>query len=247
MALFQDTPIVLISGANQGIGLAVAKQLAERSYHVIIGSRSLVNGERAASDICSKGYSASSVQLDIDSDESITAAVADISKAYGRLDVLINNAGIHLDLDQKDRLSTREMFTKTFSTNVIGAACLTDACVALLSKSQLPRLIFVSTTMSSIQLAADEISPDYFSDFPAYRSSKAALNMLAMNYYRVLKNTNALVDVVCPGLVHTNLCTFNKSIETPPSEGATRIVELAVTEKGRTTATFTDRDGTIPW
>jgi NAD(P)-dependent dehydrogenase (short-subunit alcohol dehydrogenase family) len=247
MAFDPDTPIVLISGANQGIGLATAKLLAEHKYHVIIGSRDSANGEKAASDISSKGHSASSVQLDINYDESIAAAVEQISNTYGRLDVLINNAGILLDLDQKDSLSTREIFSQTFSTNVVGAACLTNACLALLSKSQLPRLIFVSSRIGSIQVATEEATPDYFSYFPAYRSSKAALNMLAMNYARILQDKHALVNVVCPGLVQSNLCTFNYSIETPPSVGAKRIVELATMQKGGATATFTDENGTVPW
>ncbi|KAJ3536822.1 hypothetical protein NM208_g6488 [Fusarium decemcellulare] len=247
MVLTADTPIALITGANQGIGLAAAEQLAEHQYHVIVGSRDLANGEQVASEISSRGHSASSVQLDVDSDESIAAAVKHISETYGRLDVLINNAAILLDLDYKDRLSTREIFTKTFSTNVFGAACLTDSCIALLLKSQSPRLIFVSTSMGSVQLAADKTSPDYFSGFPSYRSSKAALNMLALNYHRVLKDTSALVHVVCPGLVHTHLCTFNESVQTPPNVGATRIVELATMKSGKAPASFTDKNGPVPW
>ncbi|KAL7911415.1 short chain dehydrogenase reductase [Trichoderma velutinum] len=248
MTITPDTPIVLISGANQGVGLAVAKQLAEYNYHVIIGSRNPANGARASSAISSEGHSSSSVQLDVDSDESIANAVAHISKTYGRLDVLINNAGILLDLDQKDYLTTREIFSQTFSTNVTGAVCLTNACLGLLSKSQLPRLIFVSSAIGSIQIASDNSSPDYYSDFPAYRSSKAALNMMALNYYRVLnKDKLAQVDVVCPGLARTNLCTFNEAIETPPSVGAARIVEVATMKIGLPTATFTNKDGAVPW
>ncbi|KIL83616.1 hypothetical protein FAVG1_13167 [Fusarium avenaceum] len=247
MAAAPDSTIVLVSGANQGIGLAVAKELAEYKYHVIIGSRKSTNGERVASEISSEGHSASSVQLDIESDESIAAAVEHISKTYGRLDVLINNAGIHLDGDYKGRLSKRELFSKTFSTNVIGTACLTDSCLPLLSKSQLPRLIFVSSHLGSLQLASDKTEPSYCADWPAYCSSKTALNMLALSYSRLLVDTPFLVNAVAPGLVQTNATTYNRSHGSPPEEGARRIVQLATMEKGSATATFTDQSGNIPW
>jgi len=239
-------PVALISGANAGIGLAVATQLArDHGFHVIVGSRKADAGEKVAASLVADGHSASSVQLDVLSDESIAAAVGWIESEFGLLDVLINNAGVLLDTRQDGR-SIRELFTETFSTNVIGAASLTDACLPLLRKSELPRVIFVSSRMGSLSEATNKSTMYYNIDYKAYDCSKAALNMLAINYARILDDAGAMVNAVCPGLVKTKL-TNNHPYGTSPEVGAQRIVELATASKGGPTATFSEKDGVIPW
>lgn len=236
--------VALISGANAGIGLAVATALAkDHGYHVIIGSRNAAAGEQAAATLAAAGASASSVQLDISSDESIAGAASRIEREFGALDVLINNAGVLLDWNG---LSTRELFNQTFITNVVGTVCLTEACLPLLRKSVVPRLVFVSSRMGSLAVATDKSTPFYSIDYKAYDSSKAALNMLALNYARILEGDGALVNAVCPGLVKTKLTGFH-SMGSSTELGAQRIVELATAVKGGPTATFSDRDGGIPW
>ncbi|KIW67838.1 hypothetical protein PV04_07062 [Phialophora macrospora] len=242
--------VAFITGANTGIGLAVATKLADHGYHVIIGSRNAEAGRQAAAGIVANGSLASSVQLDVTSDESIAAAVSWIEREFGVLDVLINNAGILIDYvpgitDASKDLSTRDLFNQTFSTNVIGAACLTEACLPLLRKSECPRLIFVSSRMGSLAEATNKSTMYYSIDYKAYDSSKAALNMLALNYARILEDQGAMVNAVCPGLVNTKL--VNHLMGESPELGAKRIVELATAEKGGPTATFSDRHGIIPW
>ena len=245
-------PIALISGANSGIGLAVATQLTkDHGYHVIVGSRKVAAGEKAAAALVADGLSASSVQLDVSSDESIATATSWIEREFGVLDVLINNAGILLDrghraIEDYKGLSTRELFNQTFSTNIIGAACLTDACLPLLRKSELPRLIFVSSRMGSLSEATNKSTFFYNMEYKAYDSSKAALNMLALNYARILDDDGAMVNAVCPGLVKTKL-TNNHPLGSSTELGAQQIVELATASKGGPTAKFSDRDGSIPW
>lgn len=244
--------IALVSGANAGIGLAVATQLArDHAYHVIIGSRNAASGEKVAADLVADGYSASSVQLDVLSDESIAATTSRIEREFGVLDVLINNAGILLDyvpgvIEAYKDLTTRELFDQTFSTNIIGAACLTEACVPLLRKSELPRLVFVSSRMGSLSEATNKSTSFYSRDYKAYDSSKAALNMLALNYARILDDDGAMVNVVCPGLVKTKL-TNDTPWGSSTELGAKRIVDLATASKGGPTATFSDREGSVPW
>lgn len=241
------TPVVLISGGNSGLGLATAKRLAlEHNYTVIIGSRNAQAGETLASQFRSHGLHLTSVQLDITSDESIVSAIEHITATFSRLDVLINNAGIMLD-QFREEMSTRELFTRTFSTNLIGAACLTEACLPLLKTSSLPRVIFISSIMGSINEALDKTTAWYAMDYKAYDSSKAALNMLAANYDRILAEKGGLVNVVCPGLVRSNLSEFVKQYGEEPEIGAQRVVELAVAKKGSATGTFSDRNGEIPW
>jgi len=244
--------IVLISGANAGIGLAVATQLAkDHGYHVIIGSRKVAAGEKVAAALVADGFSATAVQLDVTSDESIIAATSWIEREFGVLDVLINNAGILLDYvpgltDAYKSLSTRDLFNQTFSTNIIGVACLTEACLPLLRKSELPRLVFVSSRMGSLSEATNKSTMFYSLDYKAYDASKAALNMLALNYARILDNDGAMVNVACPGLVKTKL-TNDHPYGSSTELGAQRIVQLATASKGGPTATFSDRDGSIPW
>ncbi|KAF2807718.1 short chain dehydrogenase reductase [Mytilinidion resinicola] len=244
--------IALISGANTGIGLAVATQLAkDHGYHVIIGSRNEAAGTEAAAALKAAGFAASSVQLDLSSDESIAAAVSKIEHEFGVLDVLINNAGILIDYvpgvtEAYKNLSTRELFTQTLSTNVVGTACLTEACLPLLRKSDFARLVFVSSRMGSLLESTNKETPYYAIDYKSYDASKAAVNMLALNYARILDGTGALVNAACPGLVQTKLTGFN-AWGSPVEAGAQRIVELATAEKGGPTATFSDKDGIVPW
>ncbi|KIV88211.1 hypothetical protein PV10_09128 [Exophiala mesophila] len=245
-------PIAFISGGNTGIGLAVATQLArDHKYHVIIGSRNETAGQKAADALVADGYSASSVQLDLASDDSIARAASYVESRHGVLDVLINNAGILIDyvpgvLEKYKGLSTRELFTQTLSTNVVGAACLTEALLPLLLKSTLPRIVFVSSRMGSLAEATNKSTAFYAIDYKAYDCSKAALNMLTLNYARILDDKGGMVNAACPGLVKTNL-TNNHPWGASTEEGAQRIVELATESKGGPTATFSDRAGIVPW
>jgi NAD(P)-dependent dehydrogenase (short-subunit alcohol dehydrogenase family) len=241
-----ETTIALISGANQGIGLATATRLAkENGYYVIVGSRNAEAGVRVASSLQESGYKASSVQLDLASEDSLRAAVKKIDETFGRLDVLVNNAAILIDGFIPGQ-STRDLFTQTFGTNVIGTACLTEAILPLLRKSGLPRIVFVSSRMGSLAEATNREMPFFHWDFKAYDASKAAVNMLALNYARLLEDAGGLVNVACPGLVSTGLNNHNPE-GAPPEVGAQRIVELATLGKGGPTGTFSDKDGIIPW
>ncbi|RDW85909.1 hypothetical protein BP5796_04234 [Coleophoma crateriformis] len=240
--------IALVTGANTGIGLSVATKLAkDHGYHVIIGSRNEAAGKEVATALVADGFAASSIQLDLCSDESITAAVSSIEKEFGALDVLVNNAGISMEnIDEYKHLSTRELFKQIFDTNVFGTACLTDACLPLIRRSAFARLVFVSSRMGSLTEMLNKDTPWYNFEFKIYDASKAAVHVLALNYVRILDGTGALVNVVSPGLVSTKLTGFTP-YGAPTDVGARRIVELATLEKGGPTGTFSDNDGNIPW
>ena len=251
----QDTPktiIALVTGANKGIGRAVATSLAkDHGYSVIIGSRQAAAGEALADELQLKGYQASSVQLDLSSDESIANAVKSIEQKYGRLDVLVNNAGVLLDWCHplKPKFPTRELWNTTFTTNVIGPACLTEALVPLLRKAKdgRPRLVFVSSSMSSLANATNKDMPYYNLEATAYDSSKAAVNMLALQYVRILEDVGGIVNIACPGLVSTDLTLMNPAATTP-EEGAEHIVKFATDVEGKVNGTFSNKMfGTIPW
>ena len=238
--------ITLVTGANQGIGLAVATKLAkEYGHHVIIASRKLEAGKSVAESLRSEGFLASNVQLDLTSETSISAAAATIKEEFGHLDILINNAGILLDTKNPNQ-SMHSLLTETFTTNVFGTALVTEAMIPLLRLSSRSRLIFVSSRMGSLHQATIRDTPFYSTDYKVYDASKAALNMLALNYARNLEDAGTLVNVVCPGLVKTHLTGYS-DYGASPEVGAQRIIELATLEKDLPNATFSDANGSIAW
>ncbi|KAF4772896.1 short-chain dehydrogenase [Colletotrichum scovillei] len=239
--------IALVTGGNAGIGEAVVRQLAKiPGFHVVIGSRNLEHGSRLAESLKTENCSVSSIQLDITSDESILKAIESIQKTHGRLDVLINNAGILLDTYPDLFSSTRDLFRKTYETNVFGTAVLSEAALPLLRQSEYPRIIFVSSQMGSLKSTLDESMPFYNVDYKAYDGSKAAVNILAANYARILKDVGGASNAVCPGLVRTKLTGWMDA-GAPTSVGAERIVELAIASPGGPTGTFSNREGPLAW
>jgi NAD(P)-dependent dehydrogenase (short-subunit alcohol dehydrogenase family) len=243
--------IALVTGANKGIGRSAAISLArDHGYTVLIGSRSLAAGEAVASELRSQGHDATALQLDLHSDDSIAAAVKLIGDKYGRLDVLVNNAGIFIDARNANvpKLPTRELFTQTFATNVVGAACLTDALLPLLNKAVGgPRVVFVSTSMSSLARITDKNVPYYHLNATAYNSSKAALNMLALSYVRILDPVGGRVRIACPGLVNTDLTQFAYPGAKTADQGAEHLVKLATDESGRNGTFSSSEEEVIPW
>ncbi|RKU47442.1 hypothetical protein DL546_008824 [Coniochaeta pulveracea] len=223
-------PIALVTGANTGIGRAIATSLArDHHYTVLIGSRKLPAGKEVASSLTAQGHSAHAVQLDLTSDDSISAAVTLVQEKFGRLDVLVNNAGIYLDAYKPtvQEPPVRELFVRTFQTNVFGAAVLTDALLPLLVKSTEengPRIVWVSSSMASMERILDKSTNYYHMRNTAYVCSKAALNMLALKYVQLLESEcgegKGRSLVVCPGLVRSNLNDNWEAAERLPEDGA---------------------------
>jgi len=240
--------IVLISGANSGIGLATARLLAANPpYSIIIGSRSISSGLESVASLAEDGLSVSTIQLDITSEASISAAVQHIEMVHGHLDVLINNAGVFPELTAESlHLTTRDLFTQTFEVNVIGTASLTDAMLPLLQKASHPRVVFVTSKFGSLATGLDPNAAFHETNYMAYRASKAAMNMLAIRYGVMLEGFGGSVNAVCPGLVNTKLVN-NHPAGTMPEVGAGIVVEMALAEKGGVHGTFTDRSGVIAW
>lgn len=247
--------IAFITGANQGIGRAVATRLAkELGFTVIIGSRNLSAGQAVADELQDAGCTAAAIQLDLTSDASIAAAASTIANEFGRLDVLVNNAGILLDeggnvFKPQPKLSTRELFEQTFGTNVVGTACLTEALLPLLRKATRPpgpRIVFVSSRMGAFGFATDRTTPVWPLDYKAYDASKAAVNILSVNYARILQEVGGTANAVCPGLVSTGFIGYHSS-GTSVEVGAQRIVELATGGEDGPNGTFSDKDGPLGW
>ena len=245
-----DLPVALVTGANRGIGLQTATQLAGQGYHVLIGARKLEAGEAAAATIRSGGQEATAIQLDVSDRSSIEAAAARVENEFGQLDVLVNNAALLLDIGQQPTEVTEEDLRSTFEVNFFGPFFLTQRLAPLLSRSPIGRVVNMSTTVASLNQLADPNSPARDDICPAYQTSKAALNALTLVFAKQFTDTDTRVKVnsCCPGWVLTDmgeedLPEYGEGVRPKtPVEGADTPVWLATLPKdGPTGGFFADR------
>lgn len=244
--------IVFVTGASQGLGLQIARVLSiHPNYHVIVGSLTPTEGSDAISLLLAEdaSRSLSSVTIDVTSDESISAAVKSISENFGRIDVLVNNAG--LLLDELDNPHTpRAIFEKTYAVNVFGVVAVTDAFTSLLeaSISSHPRIVFMSSRLGSLHTNADTSDRSNKRWFPAYRSSKCALNMLMLHYSKLFGERGWLINASDPGLSKTDMTSAqDDSIKGTVEEGARNAIRLATLGEGGENGTFTNINGFVDW
>lgn len=248
-----NTKVALVTGANKGIGLQIAKALAARGLTVVLGCRRLGPGQDAARSI---GAGARAVQLDVTDHASIGAAAQRIRSELGRLDVLVNNAGIaHAGVPGASfaekliagRPSTASIAETRaiFETNVFGVIAVIQAMLPLLRESPAGRIVNVSSTVGSLTLQSDPSSPVRAIQSVSYVPSKTALNAVTVAFANELCDTNIKVNVACPGFTATELNNFrgDRSVE----EGAREAVRLALLGADGPTGTFSNDDGIIPW
>jgi NAD(P)-dependent dehydrogenase (short-subunit alcohol dehydrogenase family) len=233
--------VALISGANRGIGLEAGRQLARKGVLVVLGARDPEKGKDAARSITGEGLEAETVRLDVADGLSVAAAVEEIARRHGRIDILVNNAAILIDGPGGFRSSLFELKAETarqtFETNVLGPLRLTQAVVPIMQRNGYGRIVNLSSGAG--QLA------DMRSGFPAYRMSKAALNALTRITAAELASTNIKVNAVCPGWVRTDM--GGAEAERPVEVGAETPVWLAtLPENGPTGGFFRDMRA-IPW
>lgn len=246
--------IALITGANQGIGLQIAKDLAAQSLVVLIGSRNPVRGEDAANLV---GKNAHALQLDVTDEGSIQLAAEHIQRRFGRIDVLVNNAAISRSRQMpgttlEERIkSTRvsslslDELRDVWETNVFGVVAVTQAMLPLLRQSKAARIVNVSSSVGSLTKNSDR-DFIYRSTFnPVYPASKAALNAMTVAMAIELESEGIKVNAACPGFTKTNLNNYSgtQTVE----EGAREPVRLALLGPDGPTGTFTDSAGPIPW
>ncbi|RDC55242.1 SDR family NAD(P)-dependent oxidoreductase [Pedobacter chinensis] len=251
--------IALITGANKGIGFEVAKQLAEKGFHVYLGSRNLENGIEAVEKLKSEGLTnIEAIQIDVTDDRSVQAAREEIGKKTNTLDVLINNAGITgAQLDEAGNMVPQtaaatdvSIFKNVYETNVYGVVRVTQAFLDLMKEVAAPRIVMVSSSQGSITLHSDPTYKYYKHKGVVYLSSKSALNMYTVNLAYELRDTDFKINAVSPGFTKTDL-NFNNgtgSVE----DAAKRIVKYALIDNNGPTGKFfceeTNPDGgEIPW
>nr|WP_279672200.1 SDR family NAD(P)-dependent oxidoreductase [Flexivirga meconopsidis] len=239
----------MVTGGNRGIGMEVARGLAAAGHHVVIGSRNRATGQCVADDIVKQAGSAGAVQLDVTDATEVTAAADRIGQAHGRLDVLVNNAGVLPEArgDAAEVIDVR-LFRETFETNLFGAVSVTEAFLPLLRAGDAGRIVNVSTIMGSLTDQTDPSSPYYALTMPAYQASKAALNNVTIALAKQLVQTPIKVTSVCPGFVQTDLTPMNRSQAPLTAAQAAEIVIRAATLPAEAeSGTFVDADGPVPW
>jgi NAD(P)-dependent dehydrogenase (short-subunit alcohol dehydrogenase family) len=251
----QDKLVALVTGANQGIGLQIAKDLAAQGLVVLVGSRNLQRGEAAAKEI---GQDAYALQLDVTDQDSITAAAARVRNEFGRLDVLIQNAAIsntrklpgqsveaYAQTTRPSNVSLDEM-RAVWNTNVFGVLAVYQAMLPLLREAPHARIVNVSSGVGSLTTNSDSTFT-YRSIFgPVYPASKTALNALTVAMALELEREGIKVNAVSPGFTKTNLNGYagTETVE----DGAREAVRVALLGPDSPTGTFTRwENATIPW
>jgi NAD(P)-dependent dehydrogenase (short-subunit alcohol dehydrogenase family) len=255
--------VALVTGANQGVGFQVAKELVANGITVYLGSRNLARGEAAAAEI---GTGANALQIDVTDVVSIDSAAKRIRSERGRLDLLVNNAGISntrrngVTADNQDGNAFLEEYAKSsmastasleemhavWNTNVFGMLAVYQAMLPLLRDGVDARIVNVSSGVGSLTLNADPTHPYHARFGPIYPASKAAENAISLAMMIELESTNIKVNLVSPAFTATNLNAFagTESIE----DGSREVVRVALLGPDGPTGTFTRWENTtIPW
>ncbi|ROO90613.1 NADP-dependent 3-hydroxy acid dehydrogenase YdfG [Actinocorallia herbida] len=245
------TRIALVTGANRGLGFESARALAGHGFTVLVGARSAERGQEAAARITAEGGTARCVPLDVADDASVAAAADLIGREYGRLDVLINNAGITTppDVPPADHLPSRttaDTVRRTYETNVFGAIRTIGALLPLLREAPAARIVNVSSGLGSLTIGSDRTHPYHALNFLPYCSSKTALNGVTLAYAKELADTPIKVNSADPGYCATDL--NGHSGVRKAEEGAADIVRLALLDADGPTGGFYGEGGErLPW
>ncbi|MBD2339715.1 SDR family oxidoreductase [Calothrix sp. FACHB-156] len=198
--------IVVITGGNRGLGLEVSRELAKQGYKIILTSRNEEKGNAAATKLTDEGLDVIYNPLDITSDESTYKLAEFLNKKFGKVDALVNNAGIYIDSEASGNnlsiFNTKiDTIQQTIDTNVYGAIRVTQALLPLMKNQNYGRIVNVSSGMGQLSSMGE--------GSPAYRISKTALNAVTRIFASELQGTNILVNSVCPGWVKTDMGGVN--------------------------------------
>jgi NAD(P)-dependent dehydrogenase (short-subunit alcohol dehydrogenase family) len=236
-----DQRIILITGANRGLGEAAARGLAAMGHVVLVGARDGAAAAAVAASIVRDGGDARPLTIDVADPGSVARAVESAGLVAGRLDSLINNAGVFLDPDRKPEAVTNEQLIQTLTINAAAPVALTNACLPLLRAAAAPRVVMVSSTLGSL---GDASNGGGGRTGLAYKMSKAALNMASIGLAKTL-GPRIKVNACCPGWCRTSM--GGPGAPRSPGEGIRIILHLATLPEDGPTGGFYREDGPIPW
>jgi NAD(P)-dependent dehydrogenase (short-subunit alcohol dehydrogenase family) len=239
--------IALITGANKGLGFEMARQLGQAGVIVVMAARDPKKGEAAAAKLRDEGLDVHFLKLDVTNNDDHAAAVAFLAEKFGRLDILINNAGISPEGIGGGKVSTTsdEVLHRTFKTNFFAPVALTRMLLPLLQKSKAGRIVNMSSILGSQTLHADPSSTIYNAKSFSYDASKAALNSFTIHLAYELKDTKIKVNSAHPGWVKTDMGTDAAPMEIP--EGGKTGVALALLGDDGPTGGYFHLGNRLPW
>jgi NAD(P)-dependent dehydrogenase (short-subunit alcohol dehydrogenase family) len=243
-----EKKIALVTGANRGIGFETARQLGQKNVTVIVAARTLKSAEETASTLKAEGVDAFPVKLDVTSAQDREAAAKTVGDRFGKLDILINNAGVGAQdgtLVNKTIHTTEEELQKIFGTNLFSVIAVTRAFLPLLKKSEAGRIVNLSSILGSLTLHADPDSRIASVKTFAYDASKAALNAFTIHLAAELKHTKIKVNSAHPGWVKTDMGGEDAPMELP--EGAKTSVDLALLGPDGPNGRFIHLGQELPW
>jgi NAD(P)-dependent dehydrogenase (short-subunit alcohol dehydrogenase family) len=239
-----EQTIALVTGANKGIGYEIAVGLGALGWSVGVGARSDERREAAVEKLRAAGVDAFGVPLDVTDDASVAAAAELIEERAGRLDVLVNNAGVIGGTPQQPTMVDPTTVRTAVETNVIGVIRVTNAMLPLLRRSASPRIVNMSSSVGSLTRQTTpgaETGPIS----AAYAPSKTFLNAVTVQYAKELHDTNILINAGCPGYCATDLNAF-RGVRTP-EQGAAIAIRLATLPDDGPTGGFFEDAGVVPW
>ncbi|MEU4445957.1 SDR family oxidoreductase [Actinosynnema sp. NPDC050801] len=234
--------IALVTGANKGLGRETVRRFAAMGWDVFLGARDADRGGAAVAELAEEGLAVRLLPLDVTSDESVGTAADTVKRAVGRLDVLVNNAGVGGPVSPPAD-TTAGSLRDVFEVNVFGPVRVTNAFLPLLRAADHPRIVMVSSGMGSFTVANDPRWFGLVAPQLGYPASKAALNMITSQYARALEDIR--VNAVDPG--HTATDLTDQAGSQTVAEGTDAIVRLAAIGPDGPTGGFFDREGTVAW
>jgi NAD(P)-dependent dehydrogenase (short-subunit alcohol dehydrogenase family) len=238
--------VALVTGANRGIGRAIAEGLAGLGAHVLVGGRDLDAASRTAGELVDAGLTAEALRLDITDDASVSSAAAQIRDRHGRLDVLVNNAAIKLEHHPSPPSALPlAALSETLSTNVVGTVRVVQAMLPLLLASDRPRIVNLSSGLGSLTYNTTAGSRYQERPLLSYSTSKAALNMVTVVLANELAGTALRINAVDPGPVNTPMT--RGQARRRPDDGARPVIDAILIENDGPTGCFFDERGQIPW
>lgn len=241
-----DKRIILITGGNKGIGFETARQLGQQGHHILLAARDGAKAEEAAAKLQKEGLTVAPITLDVTDSASIERAAKQIEARHGKLDSLINNAGVALEPWGGGTTGVSlDLWRKVFETNLFGQVAVTNAMLPLLRKSAAGRIVNLSSILGSLALHSDPSSPIYHFKSVAYDSSKAALNQYTVHLAYELRETSIKVNAAHPGWVKTELGGDGAPMELV--DGAKTSVYLATLPADGPTGAYIHMKDQLPW
>lgn len=236
--------VALITGANKGIGLEIARQLGRQGITVLVGARDEGRGQDAVKALREDGVNAKFVLIDQTDQKTVDAAAANIERDFGKLDILVNNAAIAIDNAPPSQLDA-EVLRRTYETNFFGVFAVLKTMLPLLKRSEAARIVNMSSGLGSLTQTGNPNWEFARVNLLAYNSSKTALNAMTVQFANELRGTPIKINSADPGYVATDL--NNHSGYRTVEQGAKVAVQLATLPADGPSGGYFDENGPLPW